>query len=119
MNSNLDEFPLEFTLVNDIRYYIDTNRSILVGASEEETTYALGRQMNNVPMRDMLYMFKMLAMPDVMTNKPPLVKVSFGSWFVFRGNVTNYSIRIDKTYKDLTPKIVVVNLSLKGDYNVI
>ena len=119
VNSNLDDFPLEFTLVNDIKYYVDTNRSILFGETEEETTYALGKQMNDVPMRDMLYMFKMLVMPDVMTNKPPLVKVSFGSWFVFRGNVTQYSIRVDKTYKDLTPKIVVVNLSLKGDYNVI
>jgi hypothetical protein len=119
VNSSLDEFPLQFTIVNDVRSQQDNNRARLFGHTEDELTGDINQRRTVPSIRDLLYMFKMLTVPDIITNTPPNVRVSFGNWFIFRGKTLDYSITVTSTYKDLTPKIVEVSLTLKGDYGVV
>jgi hypothetical protein len=118
VNTELDAYSLDITIVNDVSLYYDSGKELSVSASLNGEESTVHKDIVYPTIRDLLYMFKLLVVPDINTGRPPDIRVSFGDWFLFRGVATSYEIDVIKTYVNLEPKIANVRLDLIGDYSV-
>jgi len=97
INNTLDKLPLSFYLVNDVHSEYDADRKLPFSTIEESMMF-----------------FRSLSRPNPITNRPPEVKIYWGS-FIFTGLVQSYNLKIVKSYKNLEPQLVNIELSLNGE----
>ena len=97
INNTLEKMPLSFYLVNDVSSEYDQDRKLPFGTIEESILF-----------------FRDLAKPNPVINRPPEVKVYWGS-FVFTGFARSYNIEVLESYDNLEPRLAYVDLSLDGE----
>lgn len=117
INTELEDFPLKFTVANSVHSTFDAGRLIKAGGTNDIDDDVSEASYSGITIKNIIDGIKSLVMPTDLRNRPPDVRIVFGTFFEFNGFAVSYSIKTIATYGDMTPKIVEIDVAFKGKFN--